>query len=222
MDKQNNLSPNSLHVARHRFDVVMSRGLTYAGVDEVGRGCLAGPVVAAAIVPPQDIETWALVNDSKRLPKSRRKAVSAMILKSARAVGLGTATSLEIDRLNILQATKLAMKRAVLNLDVVLDIVLVDGNNTMDLGVSTVPVVRGDARSLSIAAASIVAKVYRDEYMRRLDKDYPQYGFFKHVGYGTKAHIAALKLYGPISEHRVSFAPVRNVSQSDSENQSYG
>lgn len=225
MDNKQSLrkkSDNLNYLLRHRFDVAMSGALVYAGVDEVGRGCLAGPVVAAAVIPPQDVSEWWLVDDSKRVKGSHRKVAFDLIQESARAIAVGAATSEEIDGMNIFQATKLAMRRAVHKLQVMPQIVLVDGNQTMDLTSPTLPVVSGDVRSLSIAAASIVAKVYRDDYMKRLDKEYPQYGFLRHVGYGTKEHIAALKLHGPMIEHRMSFSPVRNLTQTALENQYYG
>lgn len=202
-------SPN--HLTRHLFDLAMSSGLVYAGVDEVGRGCLAGPVVAAAVIPPMDVHSWVDVDDSKRLKQSKRQELAKRILDTAIAVGVGSATVEEIDQFNILRATKLAMKRAVAKLSFVPEILMVDGNQSAESDIPSLPVINGDARSLSIAAASIVAKVNRDKWMQQLHEEYPNYGFFQNVGYGTPAHIQALRSFGPTPYHRASFAPVREA-----------
>ncbi|GEO24770.1 hypothetical protein AAC03nite_05550 [Alicyclobacillus acidoterrestris] len=197
--------------SRNRFDRAMAGASLYAGVDEVGRGCLAGPVVAAAVIPPTDVHRWELVDDSKRLPGRKREELAKLIRETAIAVGIGVADVSEIDQLNILCATQLAMGRAVLNLAHEVEILLVDGIYGANSPVPSLPVVRGDHRSLAIGAASIVAKVFRDTYMKQLDALYPQYGFAANVGYGTKQHRAALAAYGPTEHHRMSFAPVREA-----------
>lgn len=181
-----------------------------AGVDEAGRGPLAGPVVAAAVILPlgQDV---AGVDDSKRLSHYRRVKAMDAILASAQAVGIGAASPGEIDRLNILQATLLAMKRAVLDMGQRPGFILIDGRQTIDLTQPQQAVVKGDARSCSIAAASILAKVTRDRMMTMWDRVFPGYGFARHKGYPTREHVDALARLGPCAVHRRSFGPVRDV-----------
>lgn len=203
-------SDKAPHIIRHRFDLAMAQGQVFAGVDEVGRGCLAGPVFAAAILLPPDIQHWCDVNDSKKLSEVKRQKSFEIIVQESIAIGIGQAVVSEIDQLNILRATQLAMGRAIGNLNVDIDLALVDGNVPANSDVPSLPVVAGDARSLSIAAASIVAKVHRDRYMRLLHKEFPEYHFDKNVGYGTPAHLDALAAFGPTSHHRKSFAPVRD------------
>ena len=189
-----------------------SRG-PVAGVDEAGRGPLAGPVVAAAVcfpglaLPPA---AHALIDDSKKLSPARREAAFEAILEAG-MVGTGEASVAEIDRLNILQATMIAMQRAVAALARPPSVVLVDGNRAPALPQPAYPMVGGDGRSLSIAAASIVAKVTRDRIMARLAADYPGYGWERNAGYGVAAHRAALAALGPTPHHRRTFAPVREV-----------
>lgn len=154
---------------------------------------------------------WELVDDSKRLTERKREELAKLIRETAIAVGIGVAEVGEIDQLNILRATQLAMGRAVSNLAHHVEILLVDGIYGANSPVPSLPVVRGDHRSLAIGAASIVAKVFRDTYMKQLDAVYPQYGFAANVGYGTKQHRAALEAYGPTEHHRMSFAPVREA-----------
>ncbi len=182
-----------------------------AGVDEAGRGPLAGPVIAAAVIldPARPIEGLA---DSKTLTEAARERLARLILARASAWALGSAERAEIDALNILQATLLAMRRALLALPVRPAHVQIDGNRAPaleDLGCSVETVVRGDATVPAIGAASILAKTHRDALMRALDRVHPGYGFARHKGYGTAAHLAALQRLGPSSEHRLSFAPVR-------------
>ena len=174
------------------------------GVDEAGRGPLAGPVCAAAVIlhPGQRIEG---VNDSKKLTPKKREALYEVILQEALCCSIGWASVEEIDQLNILRATFLAMNRAVEGLKIQPDFVLVDGNQDPGLGIETFPLVKGDSMSLSIGAASILAKVTRDRYMLELDQQYPQYGFQKHKGYPTAQHYAALRQYGPSPVHRLTF-----------------
>lgn len=181
-----------------------------AGVDEVGRGPLAGPVVAAAVIlDPQAIPDG--LADSKLLSAPRREALFDTILQQALAVGIGSASAIEIDRLNIRQATLLAMGRSVAALPLAPGLVLVDGNDPPALPCPCEAIIGGDALVCSIAAASIVAKVTRDSMMARLGQHYPAYGFAGHAGYGTAKHRAAIKEHGPCPAHRYSFAPVKGV-----------
>ena len=191
-------------------DERMARGcLRVAGVDEAGRGPLAGPVVAAAVILPAGHGGPVGLDDSKRLSAARREALCEALLADTGIVwALGWAEVEEIDRLNILRATHLAMRRAVEALPLRPDWCLIDGLPVGDFPVPYDAVVKGDGKSLSIAAASIVAKVHRDRRMRELDARYPGYGFARHQGYGTAAHLRALRELGPCPAHRRSFAPV--------------
>jgi len=189
--------------------------LTLAGVDEAGRGPLAGPVVAAAVVIPRDVleaehtRLFSGIADSKTLTAKRREALFARLSEETSvARGIGLADVAEIDSLNILRATHLAMKRAVEALGRAVDLILVDGRPVPGLPFASRAIVKGDAQSLLIAAASIVAKVTRDHLMDELDRQYPRYGFARHKGYGTAEHLAALREWGPTPVHRRSFAPV--------------
>ena len=174
------------------------------GVDEAGRGPLAGPVCAAAVILPANAEIPGL-NDSKKLTDKKRRELMPVIKELALGYGIAFADEKEIDEINILQATYLAMKRAIDMLPVKPDLALVDGNRAGDFGVPVKTVVKGDSLSASIAAASILAKVTRDDLMLELAEKYPQYGFEVHKGYGTKAHYAALTEYGPSEIHRMTF-----------------
>ena len=174
------------------------------GVDEAGRGPLAGPVCAAAVILPMDIEIPGL-NDSKKLTDKKRRELFPIICEKAIAYGIAFADHSEIDEINILQATYLAMERAISKLSAKADFALIDGNRAKDFGIPLETVVGGDGRSASIAAASVLAKVTRDDYMLEMAKTYPQYSFEIHKGYGTKAHYAALTEYGPCPIHRLSF-----------------
>ena len=174
------------------------------GIDEAGRGPLAGPVCAAAVILPPDCDIPGL-NDSKKLSEKKREALFPVIQEKALAFGIGWATAEEIDRVNILQATFLAMARAVEALPAPADYALVDGNRMPPLPIPGETIVKGDATSASIAAASILAKVSRDRLLRRLDEAHPEYGFAKHKGYGTKAHYEAIRKYGLLPEHRRGF-----------------
>lgn len=175
-----------------------------AGVDEAGRGPLAGPVCAAAVILPQGLVIPGL-NDSKKLTDKKRKELFPIIQEQAIAWGIGFASEAEIDEINILQATFLAMKRALSQLDGKADFALIDGNRETDFGLRVMTVVKGDSRSANIAAASVLAKVSRDNLMDELALKYPEYGFEIHKGYGTKAHYAALREHGPCPIHRQSF-----------------
>ena len=179
-----------------------------AGVDEAGRGPLAGPVSAAAVIFAPGRAPAGLA-DSKTLSPARREALFDAIMAQALAVGIGLSPAQEIDRVNILQATMAAMRRAVAALCLQPDCVLVDGRHVPEgLPCSGLAIVKGDGASVSIAAASIVAKVTRDRVMRQLGRRYPEYGFERHAGYPTKAHRAALERFGPCPFHRLSFAPL--------------
>ena len=174
------------------------------GVVEAGRGPLAGPVCAAAVILPPHLEIPGL-NDSKKLTDKRRRELMPVIKEQAIAYGIAFASHEEIDGINILQATYLAMERALAELSVKPDIALIDGNRAKDFGLPVKTVVHGDSRSASIAAASVLAKVTRDDLMMTLAEEYPQYGFEIHKGYGTKAHYEALSTYGPCPVHRMTF-----------------
>ncbi len=174
------------------------------GVDEAGRGPLAGPVCAAAVILPPNAEIPGL-NDSKKLTDKRRRELFPIIKEKAIAYGIGLATHEEIDEINILQATYLAMERALAQLSVKPELALIDGNRAKDFGLPVETVVKGDSRSASIAAASILAKVTRDDLMLEASGEYPQYQFDVHKGYGTKAHYAALTEFGPSPIHRMTF-----------------
>jgi len=174
------------------------------GVDEAGRGPLAGPVCAAAVILPRDLQIDGL-NDSKKLTDKKRRELMPVIKEQAIAYGIAFADHHEIDEINILQATYLAMERAIAMLDVKPDLALIDGNRAKDFGIPVKTVVHGDSLSASIAAASVLAKVTRDDYMLKMAEEYPQYGFEIHKGYGTKAHYAALREHGHCAIHRLSF-----------------
>lgn len=174
------------------------------GVDEAGRGPLAGPVCAAAVVLPPHIEIIGL-NDSKKLTDKRRRELFPIIKEQAVAYGIGFASPEEIDEINILQATFLAMERAMAQLSIRPELALIDGNREKDFGISVQTVVKGDSRSASIAAASILAKVSRDGWMLQMAQEYPQYDFEVHKGYGTKRHYEALRQHGPSPIHRATF-----------------
>ena len=174
------------------------------GVDEAGRGPLAGPVCAAAVILPKHHEIPGLT-DSKKLTDKRRRELFPLIKEQAVAYSIAIATHEEIDQINILQATFLAMQRALDQLGVKPDLALIDGNREKDFGVEVQTVIKGDSLSANIAAASILAKVTRDDMMLELAKEYPQYGFDCHKGYGTKQHYEALDTYGTCPFHRISF-----------------
>lgn len=174
------------------------------GVDEAGRGPLAGPVCAAAVILPPNLEIPGL-NDSKKLSDKKRRELFPIIQEQALACGIGFADHREIDEINILQATFLAMERALSQLKVKPELALIDGNRQKDFGIPAATVVQGDSLSASIAAASVLAKVARDDIMLKLDEEYPQYGFGVHKGYGTKAHYEAIAQFGPSPIHRMTF-----------------
>lgn len=174
------------------------------GVDEAGRGPLAGPVCAAAVILPHGLEIPGLT-DSKKLSDKKRRELVPIIQQEAVSYGIGLASREEIDEINILQATFLAMERALAALSVRPGLVLIDGNREKDFGLPVKTVVKGDSLSMNIAAASVLAKVTRDDLMLEMAKVYPQYGFEIHKGYGTRAHYDALRAYGPCPIHRMTF-----------------
>ena len=174
------------------------------GVDEAGRGPLAGPVCAAVVMLPPGLEIPGL-NDSKKLTDKKRRELCSVITAEAVSYGIAFASEQEIDEINILQATFLAMERAMAQLAPPPELALIDGNRSKDFGLPVRTIVKGDSLSASIAAASILAKVTRDRLMEQYDEQYPQYGFAVHKGYGTKRHYAALTEFGPCEEHRQTF-----------------
>ena len=180
-----------------------------AGIDEVGRGPLVGPVVTAAVILPKDFYDER-INDSKKLTEKKRELLYDVIMENAISVGIGMSSSSVIDEINILNATKKAMIEAINNLSVKPQHLLIDAVK-LDIDIPQTSIIKGDAKSESIAAASIIAKVTRDRMMVELDEKYPMYDFKHNKGYGTKKHIEALYQYGPIEEHRKSFAPVSDL-----------
>ena len=182
---------------------------TIVGVDEAGRGPLAGPVVAAAVILDANDDT--LYMDSKKCSESNRQTMAAKIIEHAVAWSIDIVSPEEIDRMNILQATMLAMHRAVDKLDQSFDLVLVDGNRLPEWPYQARYEIKGDQRFRCIAAASIIAKVFRDQIMLSIDRQYPEYGFKNHKGYPTASHMDAIEIHGILNEHRLTFKPVANV-----------
>lgn len=182
-----------------------------AGVDEVGRGPLVGPVVCAAVILPKDFDDNR-INDSKKLSEKKRELLYSVIMENAISVGIGMCSNEVIDKINILEATKKAMKEAINNLSVKPEHVLIDAVK-LDLNIPSTSIIKGDAKSISIAAASIIAKVTRDRMMIELDKIHPEYDFKSNKGYGTKKHIDAIYKYGVLKEHRKTFAPVSEITK---------
>lgn len=181
-----------------------------AGIDEVGRGPLVGPVVTAAVILPKDFYDER-INDSKKLTEKKRELLYDVIMENALSVGIGMSSPEVIDEINILNATKKAMVEAVNNLSIKPEHLLIDAVK-LDIDIPQTSIIKGDAKSQSIASASIIAKVTRDRMMVELDKKYPMYDFKHNKGYGTKKHIEALYKYGPLKEHRKSFAPVSELT----------
>ena len=180
---------------------------TAAGIDEAGRGPLSGPVVAAAVILSYSKEIIG-INDSKKLSEKKRESLFWEIIEDAKAIGVGIIGAEIIDEINILNASKLAMVRAVEDLNIAPSILLIDALTLPITGFKQIPIIKGDAKSASIAAASIIAKVTRDCIMKEYDTLYPLYGFSSHKGYGTKVHMENLKRFGPCAIHRKTFAPV--------------
>ena len=201
-----------------------SNGLTYqnqfysdkvnliVGVDEAGRGPLAGPVVAAAVIFARTYINKD-INDSKQISEKKREELYSIIKENALAIGVGIVDAKTIDKVNIYEATKIAMKEAIKNLNYDYDLILTDAMKLENQKVEVIDIIKGDAKALPIAAASIIAKVTRDHMMNDLAKQYPEYGFDVHKGYGTKMHMDALKKFGPIEGvHRYSYKPVHNIA----------
>lgn len=204
MKNQNNEEKNLYRYEEELYDMGYKN---ICGIDEAGRGPLAGPVVVAACIMPPFLRIDG-INDSKQLSAKKREELYKIIVKEAIAYSVVFIKEKEIDELNILNATKKGMLEAVANLKVTPDYVLIDAVNLGELKMESKAIIHGDALSASIAAASILAKVSRDNYMEAMDKKYPNYGFARHKGYGTKAHLEALEKYGPCKIHRKTFYPV--------------
>ena len=210
MEKAKKSKEEKLAAEKERVEALKAYEKEYAvfgavcGIDEVGRGPLAGPVVAGAVILPPDC-TILYINDSKKLSEKKREELYPVIMEQAVSVGIGMVSPQRIDEINILQATYEAMREAIHNLSVTPDILLNDAVTIPEVGIRQVPIVQGDAKSISIGAASIVAKVTRDRLMIAYDKQMPEYGFASHKGYGSAAHIAAIRKYGPSPIHRRSF-----------------
>jgi ribonuclease HII len=209
------LDPHSVPSCRYEDEAAASGCVRIAGIDEAGRGPLAGPVVAAAVVLPYHRQFREL-NDSKLLNQRTRERLFDAIMSCTLGVGVGIVSAETIDRINIYQATRLAMTTAVGQISPPPDFLLIDGPLSLDLTVGQRPIVKGDRLSVSVAAASIVAKVTRDRLMVELHRQYPQYGFHEHKGYPTKAHKEAICRYGPSPVHRRCFRGVKEFTSSDS------
>ena len=179
------------------------------GVDEVGRGPLVGPVVASAVILPKNYYIEGLT-DSKKLSKKKRESFFEIINKDALAIGIGVIDNQKIDEINILEASRLAMKIAVNNLKIKPDVILTDAMK-LDMGIEEEDIIKGDLKSITISAASVVAKVTRDKMMEELHNKYPMYNFIKNNGYPTKEHVEAIKKYGIIEEHRKTFNPIKDI-----------
>ena len=179
------------------------------GVDEVGRGPLVGPVVASAVILPKNYYIEGLT-DSKKLSKKKRESFFEIINKDALAIGIGVVDNKKIDEINILEASRLAMKIAVNNLKIKPDVILTDAMK-LDMGIDEEDIIKGDLKSITISAASVIARVTRDKMMEELHEKYPMYNFIKNNGYPTKEHVEAIKKYGIIEEHRKTFNPIRDI-----------
>ena len=184
-----------------------------AGVDEAGRGPIAGPVFAAAVILGKK-HSIPYLNDSKKISEKKREIIAEDIKVNAASWSIGISTAKEVDDINILNASLLAMRRAIEGLDMKPDLISVDGQFSPETDLKVRTIIKGDQSNENIMAASILAKVYRDNYMKELDNSFPEYGFKQHKGYPTKTHLEALKSYGITLEHRLSFKPVRNINES--------
>ena len=196
---------------RYEKELYQAGYQTIAGIDEVGRGPLAGPVVAAAVILPPECKIKGL-NDSKKIPKKKHMAIYQAIMDQALAIGIGIMDNTVIDQVNIYEATKLAMKEALSKLSLKPDYLLIDAMK-LDVEIPQESIIKGDANSLSIAAASIVAKVTRDKLMADYDKEFPGYDFAKNAGYGTKSHLQGLERNGVTPIHRKTFEPVKSMCE---------
>lgn len=213
------------HIERNRFHEMSqyeqnlyNNGIQYiAGIDEVGRGPLAGPVVAAAVILPKDFFLPGL-DDSKKLSEQKREELFEQIKATAVSIGIGIIDAKKIDEVNIYQATKLAMKQAISKLSITPEHLLVDAMK-ITIDIPQTSIIKGDSKSYSIAASSIIAKVTRDRLMKRLANDFPQYGFEKHMGYGTGLHLNALNTFGVTDLHRRSYSPVQQLLEGRDKNE---
>ena len=196
---------------RYEKELYQAGYQTIAGIDEVGRGPLAGPVVAAAVILPPECKIKGL-NDSKKIPKKKHMAIYQAIMDQALAIGIGIMDNTVIDQVNIYEATKLAMKEALSKLSLKPDYLLIDAMK-LDVEIPQEPIIKGDANSLSIAAASVVAKVTRDKLMADYDKEFPGYDFAQNAGYGTKSHLQGLEQNGVTPIHRKTFEPVKSMCE---------
>lgn len=208
---KNNSSNKKINLLKYERELYKQGITLIAGVDEVGRGPLVGPVITAAVILPKNYHLDGL-NDSKKLTEKKREELYPIILKDAISYGIGMSSAEVIDKVNIYQATKMAMKEAINNLSVKPEHVLIDAMK-LDLDVPSTSIIKGDANSASIAAASIIAKVTRDHMMDDLDSLYPMYGFKKHKGYPTKLHLEMLEKYGPLENYRFTFGPVKKYKK---------
>ena len=208
--KKEKIKEHSEFMCRYERDGLAKGYKMIAGIDEVGRGPLAGPVVAAAVILPKDFEVLE-INDSKQLSEKKRDDYYDLIMEQAVAVSVGLVDEREIDNINIYQATKLAMKKAVGKLCFRPDYLLIDAMVLEDVEIDQESIIKGDAKSVSIACASIVAKVTRDQIMKDFDKQYPGYRFGNNAGYGTKEHLNGLENLGVCPIHRRTFAPIKNM-----------
>lgn len=205
---------SQFHTMNHFESDLHRQGISrIAGIDEAGRGPLAGPVVAACVILDPDVILPG-INDSKQLTAAKRDQLFDQIIAHALAYGIGQVSARDIDRINIYEAARLAMTRAVKQMDLKPDYLLIDAMK-LSVPVPQISLIKGDARSNSIAAASILAKVTRDRLMNRLSKHYPEYGFAGNKGYGTQQHLTALRTYGACPEHRFSFAPVEAIARTE-------
>ncbi len=195
------------------FSIEESYNTSCCGIDEAGRGTLVGPVVAACVFIPKEnknLPIWNEINDSKKLSAKKREYLYDKIRQSCYC-GIGQATIEEIDDINILNATMLAMKESYKNMEFSTEISLIDGNRAPEIENNIQTIIKGDSKSISIAAASIIAKVYRDNLLKKLGEEYPEYKWDKNSGYGTKEHLEAIYKYGITPYHRKSFAPIKNI-----------
>ncbi|WP_227935792.1 ribonuclease HII [Alkalihalobacillus deserti] len=209
--KINTLKEMHEEMTQYEIDIRHQGYTCIAGIDEVGRGPLAGPVVAAAVILPENFKLLGLT-DSKKLSKEKREVFAEVIKEQAVAFSIQMVHAVEIDEINIYESTKLAMKRAVQELDVAADHLLIDAMS-LDLPLPQTSLIKGDQKSLTIAASSVLAKVARDQYMADRDQEFPGYGFKQHVGYGTKEHLEAVAKLGITKEHRKSFRPIKDLNK---------
>lgn len=206
------------NLLKYERDLYKNNITLIAGVDEAGRGPLCGPVVAAAVILPKNYELEGL-NDSKQLSEKKREEYFEILQKEALAIGVGIVSPKEIDEINILEASRKAMYIALDNLDITPEYILSDAMSLNDIDIPSRPIIHGDALSLSIAAASVIAKVTRDHIMYEMDLKYPEYNLKKHKGYPTREHLELIKKYGVTEEYRMSYRPVKRVLEELNKNE---